>query len=62
MNEECWECSECGGCVTSPRPPAVCPECGTGGAIFVLADRELDDQPEQRWLREGLEMDEYRQP
>jgi hypothetical protein len=35
-----WECSECGGIVQRPDGPAVCPECGTAGAIFVPADPE----------------------
>ena len=36
-----WECSECGGRIERSRAPAVCPECGTAGVIFVLAD--VDD-------------------
>jgi hypothetical protein len=36
-----WECSECGGHIERSGAPAVCPECGTAGVIFVPAD--VDD-------------------
>ena len=38
-----WECSECGCRLERPRPPAVCRVCGTAGAIFVEAERSLED-------------------
>ena len=33
-----FECSECGGYVHRASAPAVCPECGVAGAIFMPAD------------------------
>jgi uncharacterized Zn finger protein (UPF0148 family) len=60
MNEERWECTECGACIVREQPPAVCPECGTGGAVFVEADDEPESQPEQQWLHEGLERGVFR--
>jgi hypothetical protein len=54
-----WECSECGEFVTRFRPPLVCRDCGTAGAIFVCAD-ETDpscepDNFRAAWLRAGME-------
>jgi hypothetical protein len=60
-----WECSECGGIVRRPQGPAVCPECGTAGAIFVPAEPpdpitgDADgDGLRGVWLRAGLEQPE----
>jgi hypothetical protein len=57
-----WECSECGGHLQCARPPAVCPECGTAGVIFMPAEVEepLCGVPEVDglravWLGAGLE-------
>ena len=56
-----WEGSECGGCMESVRPLAVCPEFGRAGAIIVVV--EVDDsawaEPKAdslraRWLRPGF--------
>lgn len=58
-----WECSECGGHVERARAPALCPECGTAGVIFVAvgADESIAGDPEGDnfravWLRAGLEL------
>jgi hypothetical protein len=60
-----WECSECGECVTRSRPPMVCRDCGTAGAVFVRADEsELSREPENlraAWLRAGMEQRGYAQ-
>jgi hypothetical protein len=60
-----WECSECGGIVQRPDGPAVCPECGTAGSIFVPADPEDAIGADADggglravWLRAGLEQPE----
>ena len=60
-----WECSECGGIVRRADAPAVCPECGTAGAIFMPADPDDavgGDADGGRlravWLRVGLEQPE----
>ena len=54
-----WECSECGECITRLRPPTVCRDCGTAGAIFVRADEaEIWREPDNlraTWLRVGME-------
>jgi hypothetical protein len=57
-----WECSECGGHVERARAPAVCPECGTAGVIFVHADAndlvagDSDgDGFRATWFRAGLD-------
>jgi hypothetical protein len=57
-----WECSECGGHVQRAPPPAVCPECGTAGIIFMPVDIDdpLAGEPDADslraiWLRAGLE-------
>jgi predicted amidophosphoribosyltransferase len=57
-----WECSECGGHIKRSRAPAVCPECGTAGVIFVPADVEdsiagdpAADSLRAVWLKAGLE-------
>ena len=54
-----WECSECGEHVVRLRPPTVCGECGTAGAVFVRADEtELAREPDNlsaAWLRAGME-------
>ena len=57
-----WECSECGGHIVRPRPPAVCRECGTAGVIFVPVDLEdpIAGDPDSEnlrsaWLRAGFE-------
>lgn len=54
-----WECSECGEHVTRARPPIVCQDCGTAGAIFVRADEaEPAREPDNlhaAWLRAGME-------
>jgi hypothetical protein len=63
-----WECSECGGMVRRSDGPAVCPECGTAGAIFMRAEPDDPDDPIRGdadggglravWLRAGLEQPE----
>jgi len=57
-----FECSECGGHVNGPLAPAVCPECGVAGAIFVPADPDElaaggsdGDALRAMWLRACLE-------
>lgn len=54
--KEFWECSECGGRIEQRRPPVVCAECGTAGAIFVPLDDPNDELeaafsalPHERW-------------
>lgn len=46
-----WECSECGANLKRRRPPAVCPECGLAGAVFLPADP--DEQLDGGALRAG---------
>lgn len=60
-----FECSECGGHVLRPAAPAVCPECGVAGAIFMPADPDDltaadsdGDGLRASWLRVGLEQPE----
>ncbi len=58
-----WECSECGGHVDRPRPPALCPTCGTAGVIFVPAEVGLEGDPDadnlrDAWLLRGVELGE----
>lgn len=56
-----WECSECGGHLERDRPPVVCRDCGTAGAIFVAVDvpdpvcgdPDADDR-RALWLRAGM--------
>jgi hypothetical protein len=54
-----WECSECGERIIRLRPPIVCRDCGTAGAIFVHADvTEPNHDPDNlqaAWLRAGME-------
>lgn len=57
-----FECSECGGHLHRAAAPAVCPECGLAGAIFVRADPDElttgdtdGDDLRATWLRAGLE-------
>jgi uncharacterized Zn finger protein (UPF0148 family) len=60
MNEAYWECSECGGRLHRDNPPAVCPDCGTAGALFVEAEHDEDEDPEQVWLHDGMDAGEFR--
>jgi hypothetical protein len=57
-----FECSECGGHVHRPAAPAVCPECGMAGVIFMPADPDDLTAADAdggglraTWLRVGLE-------
>ena len=56
-----WECCEGGARVERVRPPAVCRDCGIGGASFVPAERELwrdSDAVSLRelWVEAGYEL------
>jgi hypothetical protein len=60
----CWECSECGGQVERPRPPAVCRECGRP-ALFVRVDEPGTGSLEggalrTAWVSLGMERGEPR--
>jgi hypothetical protein len=48
-----WECSECGFRLERPRPPAVCRDCGTAGAIFVEAESTLEGDLEAETIYES---------
>jgi hypothetical protein len=55
-----WECSECGVVIEGTRQHAVCPECGTAGAL-VGQQRDLDtsisrDSRRDAWLRLGMQL------
>ena len=54
-----WECTECGSLVKRIRRPTVCPTCGIGGSLFVLAgtdpeDGVLDGSFREAWLEYGM--------
>jgi len=52
-----WECSECGANLKRRRPPAVCPECGLAGVVFLPADPDEHEFSafRQGWWQAGFE-------